>query len=84
MDQTIEMPHDFVIELHHLVTVNHGLVLQAIDADEERNSQKLARITAMTKTCAVPCEWPQTFTKILTAQQNESAAVALTRVFNTG
>ena len=36
----IDIPHDFVIELNHLVTTNHRLVLQAIDADEDAELAK--------------------------------------------
>jgi hypothetical protein len=35
LDEIQEIPHDFVIELHHLVTTNHALVLKAIDSDED-------------------------------------------------
>jgi hypothetical protein len=39
-DEVIEVPHDFVIELNHLVTTNHTLVLQAINADEDAELAK--------------------------------------------
>jgi hypothetical protein len=35
LDDIQEIPHEFVIELHHLVTANHAFVLQAINADED-------------------------------------------------
>ena len=34
------IPHEFVIELNHLVTTNHSLVLQAINADEDAELAK--------------------------------------------
>lgn len=41
--ETIEFPHEFVIELNTLVVVNHRLTLEAIDHDEEKELEKLAR-----------------------------------------
>src|ERR1700678_3766782 len=40
LDEIQEIPHEFVIELHHLVTTNHALVLQAINADEDAELAK--------------------------------------------
>jgi len=35
LDQIIKFPHGFELELHHLVTSNHRLVLQAINTEED-------------------------------------------------
>jgi hypothetical protein len=41
MDEIIELPHDFVVELNCLVVVNHDLTRQAIDSDEEKELGKI-------------------------------------------
>jgi hypothetical protein len=40
MDQPIELPHEFEIELNHLVTTNDALVLQAINTEEDAELSK--------------------------------------------